>query len=101
MEKVPFTYSMETYLWVLALACVAGFVKFINNSVQNKANIIILIRDVFTGALSGLVAFWLCEYHDLIGPVSNIAVVAAGFFGIKALEEIKNIIVSIITTRLK
>ena len=93
----PFSYGMETYIFVIVLASVAGLVRFLNTCVKDgEFRFLVLIRDLFTGILAGLMAFWICEYFDLIGPLSNVAVIMAGVMGIRAIEEIKNIILNVL-----
>lgn len=93
----PFTYSADTYIFVVILASIAGFVRFLNVSVKTgELKILALLRDLFTGVLSGLMAFWICEYFNLVGPLSNVAVVVAGVMGVRAIDEIKDIIFNIL-----
>lgn len=93
----PFIYGMDTYVFVIILASIAGFVRFLNVSVKTgEMKFLALIRDLFTGILSGLMAFWICEYFNLIGPLSNVAVVIAGVMGVRAIDEIKNIVFNIL-----
>lgn len=93
----PFVYSTDTYIFVIILASIAGFVRFLNVSVKTgEMKILALMRDLFTGILSGLMAFWICEYFNLIGPLSNVAVVIAGVMGVRAIDEIKDIIFNIL-----
>ena len=54
------------------------------------------MRDLFAGILAGLMAFWICEYFELVGPFSNVAVVIAGMMGINGIEEIKGIIFTVL-----
>ena len=92
----PFVYSTDTYAFVIILASIAGFVRFLNVSVTTgEMKFLALMRDLFTGILSGLMAFWICEYFNLIGPLSNVAVVIAGVMGVRAMDEIKDIIFNI------
>lgn len=93
----PFVYSTDTYVFVVILASVAGFVRFLNVSVKaGEMKFLALLRDLFTGILSGLMAFWICEYFNLVGPLSNVAVVIAGVMGVRAIDEIKDIIFNIL-----
>lgn len=93
----PFVYSTDTYVFVVILASVAGFVRFLNVSVKTgEMKFLALLRDLFTGILSGLMAFWICEYFNLVGPLSNVAVVIAGVMGVRAIDEIKDIIFNIL-----
>ena len=93
----PFTYSTDTYVFVIILASIAGFVRFLNVSVKTgEMKFLALLRDLFTGILSGLMAFWICDYFNLIGPLSNVAVVIAGVMGVRAIDEIKDIIFNIL-----
>ena len=93
----PFVYSTDTYVFVIILASIAGFVRFLNVSVKTgEMKFLALVRDLFTGILSGLMAFWICEYFDLVGPFSNVAVVVAGMMGINGLDEIKGIILTVL-----
>ena len=93
----PFVYSTDTYVFVIILASIAGFVRFLNVSVKTgEMKFLALLRDLFTCILSGLMAFWICEYFNLIGPLSNVAVVIAGVMGVRAIDEIKDIIFNIL-----
>ena len=93
----PFVYSTDTYVFVVILASVAGFVRFLNVSVKTgEMKFLALLRDLFTGILSGLMAFWICEYFNLVGPLSNVAVVIAGVMCVRAIDEIKDIIFNIL-----
>lgn len=93
----PFTYSLSTYVYIVLLSTIAGFVKFLNACVKtNEFKILILVRDLFTGIVAGLLAFWICDFFGLVGPLSNVAVVVAGMMGIQAVEEIKNIVFTIL-----
>ena len=93
----PFTYSTDTYVFVIILASIAGFVRFLNVSVKTgEMKFLALLRDLFTGILSGLMAFWICDYFNPIGPLSNVAVVIAGVMGVRAIDEIKDIIFNIL-----
>ena len=94
----PFTYSLTTYVYVVSLSIIAGFVRFLNACVKtNEFRILILFRDLFTGIVAGLLAFWICDFFGLVGPLSNVAVVVAGMMGIQAVEEIKNIVFTILS----
>lgn len=93
----PFAYDTEVYLWVIVLASIAGIVRFINTCIPSKEfHYIVLVRDLFAGVLAGLMAFWICEYFDLIGPFSNVAVAIAGMMGINGIEEIKGIVLTVL-----
>ena len=93
----PFSYSTDTYLFVIILASIAGFVRFLNFSVKTgKMRFVVLLRDLSTGSLAGLMAFWICEYFNLVGPLSNVAVVVAGVMGVRAIDEIKGIVFNIL-----
>ena len=93
----PFSYGLETYSFVVLLASIAGFVRFLNTTIATKQfHFMLLIRDLLTGILAGLMAFWLCDFFNLIGPLSNVAIVIAGMLGVQAVDEIKHIIFSIL-----
>lgn len=97
-DKNPFAYGLDVYAYVIALSSAAGLVRFLNTCVQeNEFKWIVLLRDLFTGILTGLMAFWTCEFFEVVGPLSNVAIVIAGVMGIRAVEEIKSIVFTVLS----
>ena len=102
MNNNPFAYDTEIYLWVVLFASIAGIAKFTDTCVKTKSiNMLVLVRDLFTGILTGFMAFWLCEYLGLLGPFSNVAIVVGGFLGTNAMEEVKGIILTVLNAYIK
>lgn len=84
----PFGYPIQTYIWVLGLASAAGAVKYINYSVTNNHFLwFMLFKDMLSGALSGLMAFWLCESLGIGSPKNAMLITVAGTMGARAWEE--------------
>lgn len=92
----PFGYPIQTYIWVIGLACIAGAVKYVNYSVTTKSfALITLLKDMLTGGLSGLMSFWLCESLGIGSPKNAIIISIAGIMGSRAWEEFEQIIRSL------
>lgn len=104
--KSPFGYPIETYIWVIGLACIAGAIKNINAyaSSNTKAfSFIILLKDILTGGLSGLMAFWLCEYYEVKVPLNAVIISITGIMGARAWDEVEDFIksLSLIASKIK
>lgn len=97
MNEINIVYDLDVYIGVVLLSTIAGFVKFLNICVQDRRfDWLVLVRDLMTGIFAGLMAFWICDYFDLAKPLVNVSVCIAGFLGIRAIEEIKGIILNIV-----
>lgn len=102
MDSDQFEIGLASYAWVVALSSIAGIVRFLNVCVKtNKFHMLVLIKDLMTGILSGLMAFWICQYFGLVGPLSNVAVAIAGVMGVQAIDEIKNVVFTILNAYTK
>lgn len=93
IESEIFGYPIVTYLWVIGLSSVAGAVKFLNEFAHAKQfEAILLIRDMLTGALSGLMAFWLCDSFKISIPLNLVIVTLSGIMGNRAWAEFEYIL---------
>lgn len=87
--KDPLGYPWTTYLWVVFVACVAGFIKHLNAS--HQFSIRGLLVDVATAGFTGVVAFWLCEARDIHGPMSAVMIAVSGAMGNRCWKEFESI----------
>jgi CHASE2 domain-containing sensor protein len=89
VNKDPFNYSIITYLWVIALACFGGIVKYINRN--NDLKVFTLIRDLITAGFTGLLTFWLCDWVNITGPLSAVLIATSGLMGTRLLKELETL----------
>lgn len=86
--KDPLNYSLKQYLFILLISLLGGFVGWYGKVRKGElmaSNLSALIGEMSTSALSGLLAFWICEYLDL-QPVLTAAVVGiAGHMGTRGI----------------
>jgi hypothetical protein len=87
--KDPLGYPWTTYLWVVAIACLAGVVKHIN--AMRSFRVGKLVVDLITAAFVGVVTFWLCKARDIDGPMMAVAIAVAGAMGNRFWSELENI----------
>ena len=103
MDSLLFGYPLSTYLWVIGLSSISGTVKYLNElatirqGVQKSKNeLLYFFRDVLTGVVSGLMAFWLCESFSIKEPLNAVAVTIAGIMGNRAWAEFEGLLKAII-----
>jgi hypothetical protein len=89
IDKNPATDSLGTYLYAIGLAVLGGLVKYMNNTDRFKAWT--LLRDLITAGFCGLLTFWMCEWMNIVGPLSAILIAASGLMGTRLLKEVENI----------
>lgn len=86
--KDPLNYSLKQYLFILLISLLGGFVGWygkVRKGELRASNLSALIGEMSTSALSGLLAFWICEYLDF-QPVLTAAVVGiAGHMGTRGI----------------
>ncbi|WP_296592638.1 phage holin family protein [Methylophaga sp.] len=88
IDKDPTTYSMLTYLWVLGISMLGGFVSYARKRRMNlipRFSITELIGEVFTSAFAGLVTFFLCESANLDPMLSAALIAISGHMGSRAI----------------
>lgn len=91
-EKDPTTYSMITYLWVIGLSTIGGFVSFMRKVREGNAkfiNITELIGEIVTAGFAGVLTFWLCEAADIAPLVSAAMVGVSGHMGSRVIMQLE------------
>lgn len=91
-EKDPTTYSMITYLWVIGLSTIGGFVSFMRKVREGNAkfiNITELIGEIVTAGFAGVLTFWLCEAADMAPLVSAAMVGVSGHMGSRVIMQLE------------
>ena len=87
-SKDPTTYSVLTYLWVVALAAWGGVVNYTRKVRAGEAprfSAMELVGEIFTAGFVGLLTFLLCEAAALNKLVSAALVGIAGHMGSRAI----------------
>lgn len=87
-EKDPFTFSVLTYLWVMALAMWGGVVNYlrkVRDGAVHSFSIIYFLGELFTSGFIGVLTFWLCEYSQLHPLLSAIFIGISGHMGSRAI----------------
>lgn len=84
-NKNPFGYPLETYLWVVGVACIAGVIKHINTA--KKVTLVKLAIDVLTAGFMGVLTFWVLEAIPIRGPMAAVLIATGGLMGNKAMKE--------------
>jgi len=86
--KDPLNYPLKQYIFILAISLLGGLVGWygkVRRGQLQAANLMALIGELCTSALSGLLAFYLCEYLNFV-PVLTAAIVGvAGHMGTRAI----------------
>lgn len=90
-NKNPFSYPPTTFLSVFALSALAGAVRYLNKSPSDQLSFLRLSIEILTSMFSGLLAFWLCEYAGIKGPLSAVMIAVAGLMGSRAWDELENL----------
>ena len=91
--KDPLAYPLKQYLFILAISLLGGLVGWyskVRKGQLQATNLMALIGELCTSALSGLLAFYLCEYLNM-APVLTAAVVGvAGHMGTRGINWIED-----------
>lgn len=91
--KSPLSYSIREYGMVLMTALLGGLVSWYTRVRKGELkgfSLFVLVGELSTSALAGLLAFWLCEYAAL-QPLLTAAIVGiAGHAGARALTQLEN-----------
>ena len=81
MDSSLFGYPIITYAWVIGLASISGSVKYLNEfantGVKRRYEVLYFLRDILSGALSGLMAFWICDSFSIKEPLNAVVVARA------------------------
>ena len=98
MDSSLFGYPIITYVWVIGLASISGSVKYLNEfantGVKRRYELLYFLRDILSGALSGLMAFWICDSFSIKEPLNAVVVALAGIMGNRAWTEFEMILKS-------
>ncbi len=87
--KDPLGYPWTTYMWVVAIACLAGVVKHLNG--MKRFSLWKLAVDLLTASFVGVVMFWLCKAKGIDGPMMAVAIALGGAMGNRFWSELENI----------
>lgn len=103
MDTELFGYPIITYAWVIGLSSISGTVKYLNEFVsradsptRKRNEILYFVRDVLSGVVSGLMAFWLCDSFSIKEPLNAVIVTIAGIMGNRAWSEFEVLLKSIL-----
>lgn len=103
MDTELFGYPIITYVWVIGLSSISGTVKYLNEFVsraesptRKRSEILYFVRDVLSGVVSGLMAFWLCDSFSIKEPLNAVIVTIAGIMGNRAWSEFEVLLKSIL-----
>ena len=102
MDTELFGYPIITYAWVIGLSSISGTVKYLNEFVsrastcRKRDEILYFMRDVLSGVVSGLMAFWLCDSFTIKEPLNAVIVTIAGIMGNRAWTEFEVLLKSIL-----
>lgn len=87
-DKDPSSYSLLTYLSVVALAVVGGAVNLmrrLNSHVWPNFNFMEIIGELTTSGFAGVMTFWLCEAADINGLITAVLIGISGHMGGRAI----------------
>ena len=103
MDTELFGYPIITYAWVIGLSSISGTVKYLNEFVsradsptRKRNEILYFVRDVLSGVVSGLMAFWLCDSFSIKEPLNAVIVTIAVIMGNRAWSEFEVLLKSIL-----
>ncbi len=93
-EKDPSSYSLLTYLWVLALSSWGGLVSFfrkVREGVADRYNFMELIGELVTSGFAGVITFYLCEAGAISQLWTAVFVGISGHMGTRAIFHLESI----------
>lgn len=86
-ERDPANYSLVTYLWVLGVSAMGGFVNFVKrvrDGIARPFNLFELVGELVTSGLAGIITFYLCEYAGFDRALTGAFVGICGHMGSRA-----------------
>ncbi len=89
----PLAYPLKQYGFILAIALFGGLVSWyakVRNGQAQAWNIMQLTGELCTSAFAGLLAFWLCQYWGMPGPLEAALVGVAGHMGTRAITAFED-----------
>lgn len=87
-DKNPLDYPIRTWLFVLIMALLGGFASWFNKVRKGEVaatNLFALVGEFVVAALTGLLAFLVCDYLDMPLGITGAVAGLAGHAGAKAL----------------
>ena len=91
-SKGPEAYSLLTYAWVLALACLGSVARYAERVNVGEATwwpLWRLFGELVVAAFVGLLTFWGCQSAGLGGLESAVLIGLAGHLGPQALPLLR------------
>lgn len=97
MEKPPYINWEQffTWLWVIGLSFMGGFVSFSRKVKSGHArawNFMELIGELFTSAFVGIVTYNICQWQQFPVPLTGALVGIASHMGSRALFRMEHIL---------
>ena len=97
--NTPEFYSLITYLWVVGMSIVGGFVSIIQNWRKNryrKIFILDIIGKLTVSCFCGLMTFFICEFFEVPQLLSILMISIAGDLGKKCISIFEQLFVRIL-----
>lgn len=91
-EKDPFSYSILTYMWVMAIAMWGGIVNYLSkvkDGVIHRLSLMEFIGELFVSGFVGVITFWLCELSDIHPLLSAALIGISGHMGSRAIFQME------------
>lgn len=102
-DKNPLDYPIRTWLFVLLMALLGGFASWFNKVRKGEVaatNLFALVGEFVVAALTGLLAFLVCDYLDMPIGITGAVAGLAGHAGAKALAIAEVILQRIVMKKL-
>ena len=101
MHKDPTTYSIITYIWVIAISISGGFCHHLICLKKGVMTfrLTALLGDLFISSFAGLMTFYLCEASEIHGPLQAVLVGTSGHMGSRTIFILENSINQWLSTR--
>lgn len=88
--KVPLSYSLKDYGFILAISLLGGVVSWYAKVRRGEAKgwqVSGFIGEMATSAFAGLIAFWLCEWANFPQLLTAALVGISGHMGTSAIQH--------------
>jgi CHASE2 domain-containing sensor protein len=86
--KDPMSYPVSQYGFMLALSLLGGFVSWYAKVKRGElvaSNLMSLVGELSTSALAGLLAFYVCEWLDVVPVLTAALVGVSGHMGTRGI----------------
>ncbi|BAF69596.1 phage holin family protein [Nitratiruptor sp. SB155-2] len=103
MHKDPTNYSLLTYAWVLLLSIWGGTahtIRKIRTGALKRFSFSEWIGDIVISGFLGVITFYLCEYANIVQPLSAALVGIAAHQGTRGISALETYIAKKIGVRL-